>query len=292
VREFAGKVAVVTGAASGIGLALARELGGRGMRVALADIDADSLQSAALDLEKRGVETLAVPTDVTRADSVSALAQRTLDAFGGVHVVCNNAGVFAGGLCWESPLEDYHWVLNVNVWGVIHGIRTFVPILLEQGVEGHVVNTASMAAVTNMPYSGIYSMSKHAVLALSESLYHELKLRGAKVGVSALCPELISTGIADAERSRPAELRRPEGAPPSPERELTEQAIREAMKTGLPPEAIAERVVEAIREQRFYILSDDVWRRCCEVRHEDIRQERNPTFAPPIDEGAGTGIAS
>jgi NAD(P)-dependent dehydrogenase (short-subunit alcohol dehydrogenase family) len=292
VREFAGKVAVVTGAASGIGLALARKFGERGMRVALADIDADSLQNAAVDLEKSGVETLAVATDVTRADSVNALAQRTLDAFGGVHVVCNNAGVFAGGPCWESPLEDYQWVMNVNVWGVIHGIRSFVPILLEQGVEGHVVNTASMAAVTHMPYSGIYSMSKHAVLALSESLYHELKLRDAKVGVSALCPELVSTGIADAERSRPAELRRPEGAALSPERALTEQAIREAMKTGVPPEAIAERVVEAIREQRFYILSEDVWRRCCEVRLEDLRQARNPTFAPPVDDAPGGGLAS
>ncbi len=292
MQEFSGRVAVVTGAASGIGLALARAFGEREMRVVVADIDATGLQQAALDLEKRGVETLAVPTDVARADSVKALAQRTLDAFGGVHVVCNNAGVFAGGLCWESPLEDYEWVMNVNVWGVIHGIRTFVPILLEQGVEGHVVNTASMAAVTHMPYSGIYTMSKHAVLALSESLYHELKLREAKIGVSALCPELVSTGIADAERSRPVELRRPEGAAPSPERALTEQAIREAMKTGVPPEVIAERVVEAIREQRFYILSEDVWRRCCEVRLEDVRQARNPTFAPPVDEGAGRGIAS
>ena len=271
-----GKVAVITGGGSGIGRDSVLRFLDEGARVVVADLN-----------EKRGVETLAVPTDVTRADSVSALAQRTLDAFGGVHVVCNNAGVFAGGPCWESPLEDYQWVMNVNVWGVIHGIRTFVPILLEQGVEGHVVNTASMAAVTHMPYSGIYTMSKHAVLALSESLYHELKLRDAKVGVSALCPELVSTGIADAERSRPAALSRPEGAAPSPERALTEQAIREAMKTGVAPEAIAERVVEAIREQRFYILSEDVWRRCCEVRLEDIRQARNPTFAPPVDEGAG-----
>ena len=283
MRSFEGKVAVVTGAASGIGLALARMLGEQGMRLALADIEADALQNAALDLEKRGVEVLAVRTDVSQADSVNALAEETLEAFGAVHVVCNNAGVFAGGISWEAPVEDYEWVLNVNLWGVIHGLRTFVPHLLAHGEEGHIVNTASMAAVTSMPYSAMYTLSKHAVLSLSESLYHELKLRGARIGVSALCPELVATRIDGGERNRPSHLKRPSGAGASPERDLTEQAIRDGIQTGTPPERIAQRVLEGIREDRFYILAEDVWRRACESRLEDIRLARNPTFVPPVE---------
>ncbi len=283
MREFDGKVAVVTGAASGIGFALARMLGEQGMRVVLADIETDALQNASLDLEKRGVETLAVRTDVSQADSVSALAEETLEAFGAVHVVCNNAGVFAGGLSWEAPLEDYEWVLNVNLWGVIHGVRTFVPHLLAHGEEGHIVNTASMAAVTSIPYCAMYTMSKHAVLSLSESLYHELKLRGAKVGVSALCPEVVATRIGAGERNRPSHLKRPQSASESPERDLTEQAIRDGLRTGLPPEQIAQRVLEGICDDRFYILAEDVWRRSCETRLEDIRLARNPSFVPPVE---------
>ena len=283
MREFEGKVAVVTGAASGIGLALARKLGEQGMRVALADIEADALQNAALDLEKRGVEVLAVRTDVSQADSVNALAEKTLEVFGAVHVLCNNAGVFAGGVSWEAPLEDYEWVLNVNMWGVIHGIRTFVPHLLAHGEEGHIVNTASMAAVTSIPYCAMYTMSKHAVLSLSESLYHELKLRGARIGVSALCPEIVATRIGGGERNRPAHLKRAPGAGASPERDLTERAVRDGIRTGTPPEQIAQRVLEGIRENRFYILAEDVWRRACESRLEDIRLARNPTFAPPVE---------
>ncbi len=287
MREFQGKVAVVTGAASGIGLALARMLGEQGMRVALADIEADALQNAALDLEKRGVEVLAVRTDVSQADSVNALAEETLEVFGAVHVVCNNAGVFAGGVSWEAPLEDYEWVLNVNMWGVIHGIRTFVPHLLAHGEAGHIVNTASMAAVTSLPYCAMYTMSKHAVLSLSESLYHELKLRGARIGVSALCPEIVATQIGGGERNRPPHLKRPPGAGASPERDLTEQAVRDGLQTGTPPEQIAQRVLEGIREDRFYILAEDVWRRSCESRMEDIRLARNPTFAPPVEGDSG-----
>jgi len=221
-------------------------------------------------------------TDVSRADQVEALARRTLDAFGAVHIVCNNAGVFTGGLCWEAPLADYEWVLGVNVWGVIHGIRTFVPILLAQGGEGHVVNTASMAALTTLPYAGIYHMSKHAVLALSECLHHELALRGSQVRVSALCPELVATHIDAAERNRPAHLRSEQGA--GAERELVRQAIAAGVAMGTPPAKIADRVLDAIREERFYVLSEDTWRRSSEMRCEDVRLGRNPTLAPP-----GTG---
>jgi NAD(P)-dependent dehydrogenase (short-subunit alcohol dehydrogenase family) len=282
MEELRGKVAVVTGGASGIGLALAKRLGAEGMKLVLADVEPAALAGATKTLEGAGVECLGVLTDVSRADSVAALAERTLDAFGRVHVVCNNAGVFAGGLSWEAPVSDYEWVLGVNTWGVIHGIRTFVPILLRQGEPAHVVNTASMAAVTSGPLSGAYFMSKHAVLALSESLFLELRQRGAKVGVSVVCPELIATRIGDAERNRPLHWKRGD-APASPERDLVENAIKTATRTqGAPPERIAERTLEAIRAGRFYVLAPegDPWRDACHARLDAIRTERNPGMPP------------
>jgi NAD(P)-dependent dehydrogenase (short-subunit alcohol dehydrogenase family) len=278
VQELGAKVAVVTGAASGIGRALARAFAAEGMKVALADVEEAPLAEAARELEARGAAALAVPTDVTRASDVLRLAQRTLEAFGAVHVVCNNAGVFTGGTTWEAPLEDYEWLLGVNVWGVIHGIRSFVPLLLEQG-EGHVVNTASMAAVTTLPFTGIYHLTKHAVLALSESLYHELRARGARVGVTVLCPEMVATRIDASERNRPAALRRE--APRTPEGELVAGGIADAVKRGIPPEAIARRALAAIREDRFYVLSDDAWRSMAATRCEDLKAGRNPTLSVP-----------
>jgi len=282
MREFAGRVAVVTGAASGIGRALAERFGREGMKVVLADVEGEALSAAAKALEGDGIEALAVVTDVSSADDVSALAEKTLEAFGGVHVVCNNAGVFTGGPSWEAPLSDYEWVLGVNVWGVIHGIRSFVPILLDQGEDGHVVNTASMAAVTSAPLSGAYFASKHAVLSLSETLHHELTSRGAKIGVSALCPEVIATRIGESGRNRPEHLARKDGDD-SPERDLVEGAIQAAVQQGIPPSQLAERVLDAIREQRFYILSEegDPWRGACHQRLDDIRAGRNPSLAVP-----------
>jgi NAD(P)-dependent dehydrogenase (short-subunit alcohol dehydrogenase family) len=257
-------------------------LGREGMKVVLADVEAEVLAKTACELGECGVEVLAVETDVTRPEEVDRLAAKTLEAFGAVHVVCNNAGVFAGGLSWSQPLADYQWVLGVNMWGVIHGVHTFVPIMLQQGDEGHVVNTASMAALTANPYAAAYHMSKHAVLALSEVLYHELRGLGAKIGVSALCPEAVATHIDDAERNRPAALRTATGSPP-PDVELVNGAMRAAVAGGVPTQVIADRVLCAIKEDRFYVLSDDeAWRRSCASRLEDIRLARNPTFMPPV----------
>jgi NAD(P)-dependent dehydrogenase (short-subunit alcohol dehydrogenase family) len=255
------------------------------MRVVVADVDDGGLAETGGIVEGLGAEVLVVPTDVSEAAAVRELAERTVDRFGGVHVVCNNAGVFASGTCWEAPLEDYAWLLDVNVWGVVHGIRTFVPLMLAQAEGGHVVNTASMAALTSTPYAGVYTMTKHAVLALSECLHLELTFAGGRVGVSVLCPEAVATGIADAERSRPARRRALDVAR-SPEAALTDQAIRDAIAAGVDPALMAERVEGAIRERRFYVLSDDEWRRSCETRHEDIRLARNPTFSVP---GAAPG---
>ena len=279
MEELKGRVAVVTGAASGIGRALSERFAAEGMRVVLADVEAEALEVARSELAAAGHEVHAVRTDVSQADDVQRLAESALEAFGKIHVVCNNAGVFAGGRTWEAPLSDYEWVFGVNQWGVIHGVRTFVPILLAQGEPGHVVNTASMAGVTSAPLAGAYYMSKHAVLALSESLYHELAQEEAAVGVSVLCPELINTGIGRSERNRPHHLKRDEtGAEPG--REAVEGALRELITTGLDPSEMAERVVEAIREDRFYILSEKGgnWRQACEQRLEDIRLARNPVL--------------
>jgi NAD(P)-dependent dehydrogenase (short-subunit alcohol dehydrogenase family) len=282
MENLRGRVAVVTGGASGIGRALAETFGRERMKVVLADVEPEALARTAREIGATGVEVLAVETDVTKPAEVDRLAEKTLAAFGGVHLVCNNAGVFAGGLCWTQPVADYEWVLGVNMWGVIHGIRTFVPIMLERGDEGHIVNTASMAALTANPYAAAYHMSKHAVLALSEVLYHELRGTGARIGVSALCPEAVATRIDDCERNRPAALRGAAG-PLSPDVELVNGAIKAAVAGGIPTQVIADRVLQAVKEDRFYVLSDaDAWRKSCETRLEDIRLVRNPTFAPPV----------
>jgi NAD(P)-dependent dehydrogenase (short-subunit alcohol dehydrogenase family) len=279
MREIRGRVAVVTGAASGIGRALAERFSNEGMRVVMADVEEAPLRAACDALRAQGAEAIAVVTDVSRAADVEHLAVRAQETFGGVHVVCNNAGVIAGGVSWEAPIEDYQWLFDVNVWGVIHGVRTFVPILLAQGEEAHIVNTSSMAGVTTLPYASIYHMTKHAVLAYSESLYHELRLSGSAVGVSVLCPEGVATRIDESERNRPAALRG--DAPASPAREVVAKALSEQTRAGIDPAEIAGRVVRAILEDRFYVLSDDTWRRACDVRLEDVRTGRNPTLTPP-----------
>jgi NAD(P)-dependent dehydrogenase (short-subunit alcohol dehydrogenase family) len=283
VRDFEGKVAVVTGAASGIGRAFVERFGALGMKVVLADVEHEALSETTRQLESAGREVCMVQTDVSQADSVSALAERTLDAFGGVHVLCNNAGVFAAGPSWLAPQSDYDWVFGVNVWGVVHGLRSFVPVLLEQDEPAHIVNTASMAALTAAPFTAPYYMSKAAVLSLSETLYLEMKARGAPVGVSVLCPELVDTSIGCGERNRPAHLERKPGEGESAERDLVESAIKQATRTGLDPTVLADRAIEAIRDERFYVLAGDgdPWRLACNVRLEDIRLARNPSDVIP-----------
>lgn len=284
MQDFAGKTAVVTGAASGIGRALALHAASLGMRVALADVEADALRRATEDVEEAGGRAIGVVTDVSRPDALRELADRTRDAFGDVHLLCNNAGVFAaGGTVWETPLADFEWQFAVNVMGIVHGLRAFVPILLEQGQEAHIVNTASMAAVTSSPLSAGYYASKHAALSISETLYHELGQRGASIGVSVLCPELVATRIGHAERNRSERYARKDEDPAEhPERDLVEAALREFTKAGAPPATLAERTFEAVRDQRFYVFppAKTGWRHACDTRLEDIRTERNPTFVP------------
>jgi NAD(P)-dependent dehydrogenase (short-subunit alcohol dehydrogenase family) len=276
VEELREKTAVVTGAASGIGFAIAKRLGAEGMRVVLADVEADVLARAAKELDAAGVETLAVPTDVASPEQVDALAERASDAFGALHLVCNNAGVFKGGKSWEVSLADWKWTLDVNLWGVIHGVRSFVPRLLAHGEEAHLVNTASMAGLMSNPFSGPYTVSKHAVVALSEVLHHELTLTGSKVGVSVLCPEAVATRIGESERNRPGGA----AATATSAEKMVNGALQQSVSKGLAPEVLAERVVRAVRDKRFYVVSDDEWRRAVEMRCEDVRLARNPRFSP------------
>jgi len=280
VQQLEGKVAVVTGGASGIGRGLADRFGAEGMRVVLADVEEDALHAAERELTDAGVEVLAVPTDVSLAASVDELARRALDRFGAVHVLCNNAGVSASGPSWQTLLATWEWVLGVNLWGVIHGLRAFLPGMIEQD-EGHVVNTASMAGLRAPPFTAAYSASKHAVVAISESLHHELTLSGSTVRVSALCPDWVATRILDADRNWLPRL----GAPPAPPRDLAREATREWARqkvgAGMPPAEVATLVVDAIRAERFWVLTDPGSARLASDRGESIVEGRDPGFAPP-----------
>ena len=248
-----GRVAVVTGAASGIGRALASRLAAEGMAVVLADVEASALDAAAADLAAEvdgGSDRVeAVVTDVADPAAVDALAASAVDRFGAVHVVCNNAGVVTLGSTWEQPFDDWRWVLDVDLWGVINGIRTFVPILLRQGTEGHVVNTASIAGLVPSPTIAPYNVAKAGVVAASETLDMELREIGAPIGVSVLCPGVVPTRIAESERNRPG------GAATATELDLPTQ--HELPPTALRPEQIADLVVAAIRDNTFWIVTHE-----------------------------------
>jgi NAD(P)-dependent dehydrogenase (short-subunit alcohol dehydrogenase family) len=277
MRELRGRTAVVTGGASGIGRAMAEAFAGEGMRVVLADIEAEALEQAAAALRATGAAALAVPTDVSRAEQVQALADRAVAEYGRVDVVCNNAGVALSGPTWEYTLADWEWLLGVNLWGVIHGIRAFVPLMLRQGGEGHVVNTGSIAGLTSNPFMAPYNVSKHAVVTLSETLHKELAAMAAPVKVSVLCPGFVSTRILDSERNRPAALRNP--TPPERNPSFEEMA-RAALATGLDPAAAAAEVVDAIRHERFWVLTHPEYGKQVRERMEDILEVRNPSTVP------------
>jgi NAD(P)-dependent dehydrogenase (short-subunit alcohol dehydrogenase family) len=279
MKEFKGKVAVVTGAASGIGRALAERSVQEGMKVVLADVEVEALAKTEADLKASGADVLAVPTDVSQARDVKALAEKTLEAFGAVHLLCNNAGVGSESAIWETTLEEWEWVMGVNLWGVIHGVRAFVPLMLAQNTDCHIVNTASLAGLISGPGLGVYKVTKHAVVSLSETLHHELAERGAKVRVSVLCPGVVNTRIMESARNRPGHV--PPPAPPGPGSSMRWEALRQLMPAGMPPVQVADAVFAAVREERFYILTHPDGKEAIRTRMENIFQERDPTPPAP-----------
>ena len=276
MKTFAGRVAVITGAASGLGRALAGAFGAQGLKLVLADVDEAALARSAGELRARGFPVAAQPTDVSQGESVEQLARAALEAFGAVHVVCNNAGVAPLGVVWEATEQDWRWALGVNLWGVIHGVRVFTPILLRQGDEGHIVNTASVAGFIAPPGMGVYNVTKHAVVALSETLHHDLAARASKVRCSVVCPAFFASGIADSERTRPGALR--SDRTKSAEDRALEAMLHKATESGrLSAEDIAARVLDAVRDERFYVLTHPKINGAIERRMRDILDGRAPS---------------
>jgi NAD(P)-dependent dehydrogenase (short-subunit alcohol dehydrogenase family) len=276
MKELTGKVAAVTGAASGLGRCMALAFAAEGMDLALADVDEVNLSSVQDEVLAKGVRAITLKVDVSNAQQIEIFRDQTLTRLGGVHVVCNNAGVSPLGAVWENSAADWQWILGVNLWGVVHGVRAFAPHLIAQD-EGHIVNTASVSGLISPPGSGAYNVTKHAVVALSESLYHDLRERNSKVGVSVLCPAYVPTGIVDSERSRPKEL----AASPKSEPTLAREAmLRKAVKSGkVSADQVAQAVVAAIKEERFYILTHPKIKGAIQARMEDILNgcaPRNP----------------
>ncbi len=270
------KVAVITGGASGIGRAVAERAAAEGMKLVLADIEEAPLKLTADALGASGAEVEAVITDVSDGSAVEALRDRALERFGAVHLVHNNAGVGVGGPLWTVSEADWKWILGVNLWGVIHGIRTFVPLLVDQG-EGHVVNTASMAGLTSPGFMGPYNATKHAVATISETLYRDLRAAGSPVGVSVLCPGFVQTGIDDSERNRPHWA---PGPGDDPAAKVLRDVVHQLVAGGIEPGVVAERVLDAVRTDTFYILTHDETRPMVETRMADILQGRSPSDLP------------
>jgi NAD(P)-dependent dehydrogenase (short-subunit alcohol dehydrogenase family) len=289
--DFTGKVAVVTGAASGIGLALARRCAAEGMRVVLADVEVGPLDAATKELaaEHGDDRVLAVPTDVREAEALEALAEATVDRFGAAHLLCNNAGVGVGGLAWTVPADRWRWIVEVNLLSVAHGIRAFVPRMIEQG-EGHVVNTASAAGILTGPGMSPYYATKHAVVALSESLHFDLQMMGGVVGVSVLCPEWVRTNIADSERNRPADVSAvdlmgqpiPEPDPDAPGDADAAPALRDMVQSlvdgGLDPAEVAAAVLDGVRVRRFWIFPHPTTIGRARLRWDAIASDGQPSM--------------
>ena len=280
MKDIKEKVAVVTGGASGIGFGMARAFAGAGAKLVLADIETEPLERATKSLRDEGAEAVGIQCDVADPASVDALRDETLSTYGAVHVLCNNAGVGGGtpAPIWDQPPEEWRWVMGVNVQGVIHGIQRFVPAILEQKDGGHVVNTASIAGL--IEGGGIYGVTKHAVVALSEAMYRDAKTRGLPLGVSVLCPGWVNTRIMESERNRP-ETPRETSEADNPLAQMMLELATKQVKSGMDPAEVGRIVLESILADRFYILTH-AWQGMIRNRMEHILEGENPdSMLPP-----------
>jgi NAD(P)-dependent dehydrogenase (short-subunit alcohol dehydrogenase family) len=279
--DVKGKVAVITGAASGIGRGMAEAFVDAGMKVVLADIEEPTLQATTRALRDAGADVHAVPTDVSKPEQVEELAKETLQKYGAVHVVCNNAGIgLRASSSWESTLDDWNWIVSVNLMSVVYGHRTFLPIMLEQGTEGHIVNTASIAGLV----AGIgtaYAVTKAGVIALSEGTYLELQRSQSKIGVSVLCPAFVDTNIMESQRNRPAELSHTAPVVRTPEVEVYLEWFQSQLKHGLKPREVGDQVLAAVRANQFYILTHPNFTPLVQDRMKRILASENPAMVPP-----------
>lgn len=282
MTSWTGRTAVITGAASGFGLETSRIAAKLGMNLVMVDVQQTALDSAADEMRGLGVQVLAQRVDVAKAAEVEALGAAVQASFGAPHFVFNNAGVGCGGLLWEQTLKDWEWVIGVNVMGVAHGVRVFTPMMLaaakaDPAYQGHIVNTASMAGLLNPPNMGAYNVSKHAVVSLSETLYHDLALVTEQVHAHVLCPFYVATGIVQSHRNRPEELRE-QGARPTASQMLAQAMTSKAVSgSKVTAEQVAQFVFDAMREQRFYIYSHPQALAAVQTRLEDVMQARNPS---------------
>ncbi|NRF68702.1 SDR family oxidoreductase [Aquincola sp. S2] len=283
MNEFQGRTAVITGAGSGFGLEASRIAARRGMNVVMADVMAESLQKAAAEIEALGAAVLPFRLDVSKASEVEALGAAVKQRFGAPHLVFNNAGISTGGLIWEQTVKDWEWTVGVNLMGVAHGVRVFTPMMLEAaqadpGYEGHIVNTASMAGMVNMPNMGAYNVTKHGVVSISETLYQDLSLVTSQVHAHVLCPYFVPTGIIHSDRARPADLQDETTLTPSQRaaKILGEKAVSSGRVTAAD---VAQYVFDAVEARRFYIFSHPTPKALAPVqtRLEDVMQQRNPT---------------
>ena len=285
MKEFKDKVAVITGAASGIGLGIARRAAKEDMRLVIADIEKDALNQAEEELKSSGTDVISVVVDVSKLEDIKKLAQKTIDKFGEVHLLCNNAGVASPGFLWEGVLSDWEWVIGVNLWGVIHGIRTFIPIMLQQDNECYIVNTSSMAGIMSGDFAnGIYGITKQGVVSLSESLRASFMQMGIKIGISVLCPGVVNTRITSSERNRPAEFCDTDYIPPfdriiknHPELEQVVRAAPKIWEAGTDPDQSGDIVFEAIKKGIFYIFTEagPAWETGMKTRFDGIWNDYN-----------------
>ena len=280
ITDFKGKTAVLTGAGSGFGLECARIGAGLGMNLVLVDVQQDALDAATQEMQAAGAQVLTFKLDVSSASDMEAMGAAVLARFGAPHLVFNNAGVGSGGLIWENSVKDWEWVLGVNVMGVVHGVRIFTPMMLaaaqqDASWQGHIVNTASMAGLLNAPNMGVYNVSKHAVVSLSETLYQDLSLVTDQISASVLCPFFVSTGISQSHRNRPSELR---GSKPTKSQLIGQAMSEKAVSSGKVSAAdVAQLVFDGVASNQFYIYSHPKAIKSVQTRLEDIVQIRNPT---------------